>query len=259
MAKASKEAKVNTSWVSPNQAYDEALGRFIERVLDPSVSARFLADFAAFREPLARPGMVNGLAQALIKITAPGVPDFYQGTELWDLNLVDPDNRRPVDFALRSKLLAEITARIQSGDLQALARELLHHWADGRVKLYLVHRALGCRRSSPEVFASGDYLPLSTTGRHAAHVCAFVRVVGPQAVVTVVPRLTARLTGHGAGLPVGADVEEVVTIGGVHVLRGVGVLDVGLVVRRGVVRPEKGRAGRATCTCHRDGKINTRD
>jgi (1->4)-alpha-D-glucan 1-alpha-D-glucosylmutase len=206
MTKASREAKVNTSWVNPNQVYDEALARFVERVLDPGVSARFLADFAAFREPLARFGMVNGLAQALLKIAAPGVPDFYQGTEVWDLSLVDPDNRRPVDFEARTALLAGLRDRIASGDLGGLARELVESWPDGRIKLYTVHRALGARRAAPEIFRSGAYLPLATAGRHAAHVCAFARQSDAGVAIAVVPRLTTRLTGNGARLPLGRDV-----------------------------------------------------
>lgn len=206
MAKASKEAKVNTSWINPNEAFDEALRRFVERVLDPVASARFLADFSAFREPLARLGMVNGLAQVLIKITAPGVPDFYQGSELWELSLVDPDNRQPVDFAARAGILGALSARVEAGDTAGLARELVEGWTDGRIKLYTMHRALSCRRSAPELFRSGAYLPLATSGRHAAHVCAYARHAADRTAIVVVPRLTARLTGNGARLPLGPEV-----------------------------------------------------
>jgi len=206
MAKASKEAKVSTSWINPDEAYDEALLRFIERVLDPAASPRFLDDFGAFREPLARLGMVNGLAQVLLKITAPGVPDFYQGTELWDLSLVDPDNRRPVDFATRARVLADLQARVETGDAGGLARELVEGWLDGRIKLYTVHRALSCRRSAPDLFRAGEYLPMATVGRHAAHVCAFARHDAARTIIVVVPRLTARLTGNGAHLPLGSSV-----------------------------------------------------
>jgi len=206
MTKASKEAKVSTSWINPNAAYDEALARFIQRVLDPVASPRFLADFDTFREPLARLGMVNGLAQVLLKITAPGVPDFYQGTELWDLSLVDPDNRRPVDFATRARVLGDLQARVEAGDAGSLARELVEGWVDGRIKLYIVHRALSCRRSAPDLFRLGEYLPLAAVGRHAAHVCAFARHDAARSVIAVVPRLTARLTGNGARLPLGPSV-----------------------------------------------------
>jgi (1->4)-alpha-D-glucan 1-alpha-D-glucosylmutase len=206
MAKASKEAKVATSWINPNEAYDGALQRFIGQILDPAVSSEFLADFAAFYEPLALLGMVNGLAQTVLKITAPGVPDFYQGSEFWDLSLVDPDNRRPVDFAVRTRALADLDARVAAGDLAGTACELLDSWADGRVKLYTTWRALACRCAAPDLFRAGAYVPLATGGRHAAHLCAFARQAGAAAVIVVVPRLTARLTGSGARPPLGSAV-----------------------------------------------------
>jgi (1->4)-alpha-D-glucan 1-alpha-D-glucosylmutase len=208
MAKAAKEAKVSTSWINPNEAYDDAVRRFIERILDPVASVRFLADFAAFREPLAVLGMVNGLAQALLKIAAPGVPDFYQGTELWDLSLVDPDNRRPVDFAARARVLGDLAGGADAGDAAGLAQELTGSWTDGRIKLYTIWRALGCRRAAPELFRNGAYVPLATTGRHAAHVCAFARHAGASSVIAVVPRLTAPLTEGGVRLPLGCAVWE---------------------------------------------------
>jgi (1->4)-alpha-D-glucan 1-alpha-D-glucosylmutase len=206
MAKASKEAKLVTSWVNPNADYDGALRRFIERVLDPQLASAFLDDFSAFRAPLLVPGMVNGLAQVLIKIAAPGVPDFYQGTELWDLSLVDPDNRRAVDFDARADLLAALRARIESGDLKGLAQEAAERWEDGRVKLYVIHRALACRRGAPDLFRAGSYVPLAASGLHATHVCAFARRQGDQSVIAVAPRLITRLTGNGARLPTGHDV-----------------------------------------------------
>jgi (1->4)-alpha-D-glucan 1-alpha-D-glucosylmutase len=206
MAKASKEAKVRTSWINPDEAYDGALQRFIARILDPAASPRFLADLAAFRDSLATPGVVNALAQTVLKITVPGVPDFYQGSELWDLNLVDPDNRRPVDFTARTRALAELGARVAAGDLAGLARDLVRDWPDGRIKLYTIWRALGCRRSAPDLFQAGAYVALAAAGRHAAHVCAFARRAGSAAVVVVVPRLTARLTDNGARPPLGAAV-----------------------------------------------------
>jgi (1->4)-alpha-D-glucan 1-alpha-D-glucosylmutase len=131
------------------------------------------------------------------------VPDFYQGTELWDLSLVDPDNRRPVDFAARVAALEALTARGGGTELAALAGELLREWTDGRIKLHVTHRALACRREAAALFRDGTYLPLETTGRHAAHVCAFARHAGERAVVVVVPRLVARLTDGGARPPLG--------------------------------------------------------
>ncbi|MGE5848998.1 MAG: malto-oligosyltrehalose synthase, partial [Candidatus Methylomirabilota bacterium] len=155
LLKAAKEAKVHTSWINPNEAYDEALQAFVARILEPGQANRFLADFVPFQEFIARLGMVNSLAQTLIKITAPGVPDFYQGTEVWDFSLVDPDNRRPVDFVLRAALLAGLRERIAAGDLLSLARDLLDHWPDGRIKLYTIHRTLTCRRQAPDLFQAG--------------------------------------------------------------------------------------------------------
>ncbi|MBI4736167.1 MAG: malto-oligosyltrehalose synthase [candidate division NC10 bacterium] len=206
MLKAAKEAKVHTSWINPNEAYDEALRAFVARILEPGHGNRFLPDFTTFQGFVPRLGMVNSLAQTLIKITAPGVPDFYQGTEVWDFSLVDPDNRRPVDFAARKTLLAGLQDRIAGGDLLGLARELVEHWMDGRIKLYTIHRALTCRRRFPDLFRSGAYVPLTIVGQHAANVCAFARRNQTRAVVTVVPRLTAHLTDNGARLPLGAGV-----------------------------------------------------
>jgi (1->4)-alpha-D-glucan 1-alpha-D-glucosylmutase len=207
MLKATREAKVHTSWISPNEPYEAALRGFVERILDPGQGGAFLEDFAAFHAPIARVGMVNGLAQALLKIAAPGVPDFYQGTELWDLNLVDPDNRRPVDFARRRALLAELDARAAAGrDLAGLARELLAAWTDGRVKLYVIRRALALRRAAADLFRDGEYVPLAADGPAAGHVCAFARRLGEAVVLAVVPRLAARLTGGGRELPVGPGV-----------------------------------------------------
>jgi (1->4)-alpha-D-glucan 1-alpha-D-glucosylmutase len=121
----------------------------VARALDPIPGNWFLADFAAFHRPVALMGMVNSLAQTLLKITAPGVPDFYQGTEVWDFSLVDPDNRRPVDFAARAALLDDLRARLAGGDHAALARELVARWEDGHIKLSTIHRALACRRGAP--------------------------------------------------------------------------------------------------------------
>jgi (1->4)-alpha-D-glucan 1-alpha-D-glucosylmutase len=208
MVKAAKEAKVHTSWINPSEAYDEALRTFVARVLDPAPGNRFLVDFAVFHEPIARLGMVNSLAQTMLKIAAPGVPDFYQGTEFWDLSLVDPDNRRPVDWPARRAALDDLTARGRTGDLAGLARELVATWPDGRIKLLVTLRALACRRASPELFAEGEYLPLQGRGAHGDHLCAFARRHGGRAVVVVAPRLTAALTKQAARLPLGAETWE---------------------------------------------------
>lgn len=176
MEKASKEAKVHTSWIDPDPAYDAALRAFVEGVL---VDDRFRADLEAFVAPLVEPGRVTALAQVLVKLTAPGVPDTYQGTELWDLSLVDPDNRRPVDYDRRRRLLGELDGRSPA--------EVWARADDGLPKLLVVHEALALRRRRPEAFGRGGaYEPVAATGGKAAHVVAFAR---GGAAVTVVPRL----------------------------------------------------------------------
>ena len=175
MEKATKEAKVHTSWVNPYLAYDDAVRGFVTRLLAPG--SPFIDASRPFREAVARAGAVNSLAQTLLKITAPGIPDFYQGSELWDLSLVDPDNRRPVDFARRRSALDGLAARIaaESADSSGLASELLAAWPDGLVKLYVIHRALTLRRDRARLFGVGAYVPLTAVGAHAEHVVAFAR------------------------------------------------------------------------------------
>jgi (1->4)-alpha-D-glucan 1-alpha-D-glucosylmutase len=201
LMKAVREAKSHTSWINPNTRYDEALTRFAQAILDPRRSKPFLEDFTAFQARVANFGALNSLAQALIKITAPGVPDFYQGTELWDLNLVDPDNRRPVDWKLRRRLLAELEqALATAADRAGLAAELWATRDDARVKLYVIREALALRRACPALFAAGAYRPLDARGALAEHVCAFARVGAEAAAVTVVPRLLARRGGEAPAL-----------------------------------------------------------
>lgn len=202
MEKATREAKVNTSWVNPNAEYDAAVRRFVEGILDPRRSRRFLESAADFSRRVAYFGRFNSLAQTLIKLTAPGVPDIYQGCELWDLSLVDPDNRRPVDYDLRIRLLAELRTHAP-GDRARLADELLAHAADGRVKLYLTQVALELRREQPALFAEGAYLPLGATGEHAEHVVAFARRGAGAETLTVTPRLALHLAGGEQRPPIG--------------------------------------------------------
>ncbi len=203
MEKATREAKVYTSWVNPNEAYDTAMRRFVTGMLDPRRSKRFLESLAAFSRRAAYFGRFNSLAQTLVRLTAPGVPDLYQGTELWDLSLVDPDNRRPVDYALRVRLLAELRAQA-AADLPGLAAELLEHAEDGRIKLHVVQAALALRRARPELFAEGAYLPLAAQGERAEHVVAFARRRHDDEALCVVPRLCFGLAGGEQRPPVGA-------------------------------------------------------
>lgn len=207
MVKAIKEARVNTSWVSPNLAYEEAMRDFVHSILDRVHANPFLKDFRRLQEKVAHYGVFNSLSQTLLKIASPGVPDLYQGTELWDFSLVDPDNRRPVDYELRERMLYGLRDRIASlgQDRLELARELLDSKEDGRIKMYVVHLGLSYRREHPDVFLEGDYLPLQTAGRQGEHLVAFARGKGSRMVVAVVPRLVARLTRGQLIPPVGAE------------------------------------------------------
>ncbi|HEX8696540.1 MAG TPA: malto-oligosyltrehalose synthase [Longimicrobium sp.] len=201
MDKATREAKVHTSWIEPNEVYDQGLSDFVGRVLERGGNP-FLDDFLAFQPLVARLGMVNALAQTLVKLTAPGVPDVYQGQEIWDFSLVDPDNRRPVDYGVRRRMLAELKARLVEDDLRELCRELVERWEDGRIKLYVTHAALALRQALPDVFGEGGYVPLAASGEKARHAFAFARRAGGEAAVTVVPRLVAGLTReHDFALP----------------------------------------------------------
>ena len=193
LLKAVHEAKVHTSWTNPNLRYDEAVARFAEAILDPERSAAFLEDFTLFQARVAHFGTLNALGQTLVKLTAPGVPDFYQGAELWDLSLVDPDNRRPVDWAERVRLLDELTTAVAgAADRAALAHELVKTRGDARIKLFVIHEGLRVRRARRGLFERGTYQPLEARGAWAEHVCAFARVDGPASALTVFPRLLAR-------------------------------------------------------------------
>ena len=203
MLKAARESQVHTSWVNPDPAYEDALQQFVRAALDASRPNPFLEDFAALREMVAHAGAINALAQQLLKLTAPGVPDVYQGTELWDQSLVDPDNRRPVDYAQRTRLLRGLQRRRPG---RRLAADLLETKADGRTKLYLTSRALACRAAYPVLFARGAYLPLAAEGAAADHVVAFARRDEENEFITVVPRLVVGLTHKELVDPIGSEV-----------------------------------------------------
>jgi len=193
MEKATREAKVHTSWINPNPVYDDGLRGFIAAIL---ANADFVADVQAFQEPVARAGMVNSLAATLLKIASPGVPDIYQGQEIWDFSLVDPDNRRQVDYALRRRLLGELRTRMHS-DRVALCREMMEAWQDGRPKLYVTHVGLCARQDFADAFKHGEYIPVPASGARAEHVVAFARRGGGSTLLTVVPRLVATLGSAG--------------------------------------------------------------
>jgi (1->4)-alpha-D-glucan 1-alpha-D-glucosylmutase len=186
--KAVREAKVHTNWLYPDEAYENALLSFIDSILAPGEGNPFLRDFLALQKRIASAGAVNSLAQTLLKIASPGVPDFYQGTELWDFSLVDPDNRRPVDFTRRGALL-DAMRRAEAQDPAALIKDLCMHWQDGRIKLYLTYKALNFRRAHAALFQHGKYIGLSGD----EHACGFLRRLGEHWVMAAVPRLTACL------------------------------------------------------------------
>lgn len=195
MLKALHEAKVHTSWINPHPAYDEAVQRYVAQILDAQANGAFLDDFRAFQRRISHYGLLNSLAQTLLKITVPGVPDTYQGTELWDLSLVDPDNRRLVDYQRRHRLLRDVQAKMAATgeDRRVLADELLTSKEDGRIKLYVTSLALHCRRASPGLFTVGDYLPAQAMGAKRQHVFGFSRRHETCAAIVAVPRLMARL------------------------------------------------------------------
>jgi (1->4)-alpha-D-glucan 1-alpha-D-glucosylmutase len=200
MEKATREAKVHTSWINPNEAYDRGLREFIGQILDPDTGADFLADLAAFHaRHIEFPGMLNALAQLLLKLTLPGVPDIYQGQEIWDFSLVDPDNRRPVDYNLRRGFLENLRVRLGEVERRELAGELLAEWRDGRIKLYVTHSVLEARRERTDLFLTGDYLPLEVHGAARDHLVAFARVHGDDVVLVAVPRLMHGLVGTAGG------------------------------------------------------------
>jgi (1->4)-alpha-D-glucan 1-alpha-D-glucosylmutase len=197
--KALKEAKLHTSWINPDEAYEQAVREFVAGVLTAGEGNQFLRDFAQFQRLTARCGMLNSLSQTLLKIASPGVPDFYQGTELWSLTLVDPDNRRPVDYEQRRALLATLRGAGEA-DGAALAEELLAQPEDGRVKLYVTTRALNFRRARRSLFSRGEYAPLGVEGRRAENVVAFARRHGEAEAVVVAGRFFTRL-GVGSDGP----------------------------------------------------------
>jgi (1->4)-alpha-D-glucan 1-alpha-D-glucosylmutase len=205
MLKALHEAKVHTSWMNPNPAYDEAVQHYVATILAVPTNGAFVDDFRAFQRRISHCGLFNSLAQALLKITAPGVPDTYQGTEIWDFSLVDPDNRRPVDYARRHRMLQDLRASMAAvGDNRlALAQELLTSKEDGRIKLYVTALALDCRRTHPGLFSAGEYLPARVTGAKREHLFGFSRCQGDRGAIVAVPRLFAHLFSDGHEVPLG--------------------------------------------------------
>jgi (1->4)-alpha-D-glucan 1-alpha-D-glucosylmutase len=187
MVKAIKEAKVNSSWIQPNEDWENAVRHFVEETLKPE--SPLPSSLLPAAEKVAWHGMLNSLTQTILKLTCPGVPDFFQGSELWDLRLVDPDNRDPVDYAAREKCLA----RVEASDISSLFKE----WKDGLIKLAIVHRLLQLRRQEPRLFQSGTYSSLYATGSKKDCCVAFLRRIEDKSVLVIVPRLTTKLSKPG--------------------------------------------------------------
>ncbi len=192
LIKAAREAMVHTRWVFPQVEHEKGLLLFVDRIFDESENQEFLADFRKLQSRLAYYGALNSLSQVLLKAASPGVPDFYQGTELWDFSLVDPDNRRSVDFAKRVRFLRELKRQEGRGQ-ESLMAQMLSHWQDGRLKLYIIYRALNFRKNSPDLFLKGDYLPLKAQGDREKNLLAFARRQGNDWVLTAAARFYTQI------------------------------------------------------------------
>jgi (1->4)-alpha-D-glucan 1-alpha-D-glucosylmutase len=205
MTKAVREAKVQSSWINVNAEYESALAGFIDAMLGRLQGNRFLDEFVPFQRMVSWLGMLNSLSQTLIKLTSPGVPDIYQGNELWDFSLVDPDNRRAVDYALRTRLLAELEQRVAASgsDWSGVARSAMQTPEDGRAKLFVTWRALRLRSEQRELFCDGDYRPLLATGARKENVVAYARRSETAGAIVVAGRLFAKLVVEPGCVPLG--------------------------------------------------------
>jgi (1->4)-alpha-D-glucan 1-alpha-D-glucosylmutase len=206
LLKSVREAKLHTAWLRPDTEYEQGFLTFVDQVLEPSDSNPFLQKFLPFQQWVAEYGILNSLSQTLLKYTTPGVPDTYQGTEFWDLSMVDPDNRRPVDYSRRITVLKEIQDKTQS-DILKLIDELFASKEDGRIKLFLTHRVLQARKENVAVFQKGEYQPLEVAGKFKEHIVAFARYWNQKTIVAVAPRFLTGLIQPGE-LPLGDKVWE---------------------------------------------------
>jgi (1->4)-alpha-D-glucan 1-alpha-D-glucosylmutase len=207
MEKALHEAKVHSSWINPDPDYDKAIQDFVRQILDDKLNDPFLTEFRALQRRVSHYGLFNSQSQTLLKLTSPGAADTYQGTELWDFSLVDPDNRRPVDYRRRQDMIRQIRlSGAPSEDARDLCGELLSTQADGRIKLYIHYKTLNLRKGQPGLFSSGEYTPLSVVGNRAEHVFAFARRSGGTVAIVSVPRLLTRLIPGALQMPLGDSV-----------------------------------------------------
>jgi (1->4)-alpha-D-glucan 1-alpha-D-glucosylmutase len=205
MLKAMREAKQNTSWINRNAEYETAVSSFVKALLTPDEQNRFLNDFLPFQKRIARIGLWNSLSQTLLKLACPGVPDIYQGNDLWDFSLVDPDNRRPVDYARRQRIFESIRGLRDEPDSTSVA-ELFETPEDGRLKMYVIWKTLCLRKEYPELFRRGDYVPLDIQGAKANHAVAFIRKFESTILIVAVPRLVSGLLNGSEHPPVGPEV-----------------------------------------------------
>jgi (1->4)-alpha-D-glucan 1-alpha-D-glucosylmutase len=204
MEKALHEAKVHSSWINPDPDYDKAIQDFVGLILDDKLSGPFLTEFRALERRVSQYGLFNSLSQTLLKLTSPGAADTYQGTELWDYSLVDPDNRRPVDYHVRQEMLRQIRSSVaQSDDARELCRELLAARVDGRIKLYVHYKTLNLRKGQPGLFSTGEYAPLFAAGSRTDHLFAFARRSGETVAIVAIPRLFTRLIPGADQVPLG--------------------------------------------------------
>ena len=209
MEKAVQEAKVNLSWLDPNPTYVNAVKEFVARIFSPAQRGKSNLFYESLQKflPVAKYfGAINSLTQVFLKLTCPGVPDVYQGQELWDFSLVDPDNRRPVDFSLRLRLLDALGQQHHSrnGNLLADLGDMLRHYQDGRIKLWLTQALLRVRQDRPALFKNGAYIPLLGEGSKAEHVIAYARSLAGESILAAVPRLAFTLMRGAEAPPIGA-------------------------------------------------------
>lgn len=208
MLKAVREAKVNTSWINPHVAYEDGLLCFIDNVLNNKQNNVFLSNFKLFQNTISHYGIYNSLAQTLLKITSPGIPDFYQGTEIWNYCLVDPDNRTPVDYELRITMLEELKEREATVERKTLAGNVTKNKEDGMIKLYVTYKALAFRKENRDLFETGNYVPLEVAGSKSHNVCAYARSSKNKTALVVVPRFITQILSDAEVLPFGKQVWE---------------------------------------------------
>lgn len=200
-----REAKVHSRWSEPNTAYENAVKTFVREIVTPSEHNLFIDEFLPFQQKISHYGTLNSLSHVLIKMTAPGIPDFYQGTELWDLSLVDPDNRRPVDFDLRKKYLEEIVTRSNRTDVFDYISDLRENAVDGRIKMFLIYKTLAARKENSGVFREGEYTQIRVTGKHRNHIIAFAREYENTTTISIAPRWLTSLVDERT-FPLGREI-----------------------------------------------------